>query len=46
VTFRISAPKAIEVTLNGSRKGARVIKMAKEDDGVWSIMVGTIMPEL
>ena len=39
VTFRLSAPKAAEVTLNGSWEGARDIKMTKDDDCVWSVTV-------
>src|SRR5512139_3853138 len=46
VTFRISAPKALEVTLNGSWEGARDIKMAKDDEGVWSVTVGPLAAEL
>jgi len=46
VTFRISAPKALEVTLNGSWEGARDIKMTKDEEGVWSVTVGPLSPEL
>ena len=46
VTFRISAPKAVEVTLNGSWEGARDIKMTKDDEGVWSVTVGPLAAEL
>ena len=46
VTFRVSAPKALEVTLNGSWEGARDIKMTKDDEGVWSVTVGPLAPEL
>jgi len=46
VTFRLSAPKANEVTLNGSWEGARDIKMAKDDSGVWSVTVGPLGAQL
>jgi len=46
VTFRLSAPKANEVTLNGSWEGARDIKMAKDDNGVWSVTVGPLGAQL
>jgi enterochelin esterase-like enzyme len=46
VTFRLSAPKASEVTLNGSWEGAREIKMAKDDGGVWSVTVGPLAAQL
>ena len=44
VTFRLSAPKASEVTLNGSWEGARDIKMTKEENGVWSVTVPAMVP--
>jgi enterochelin esterase-like enzyme len=46
VTFRISAPKATEVTLNGSWEGAKDIKMTKDDAGVWSVTIGPLAPQL
>jgi enterochelin esterase family protein len=46
VTFRLSAPKAAEVTLNGSWEGATNIKMTKGDDGVWSVTVGPLGEQL
>jgi enterochelin esterase family protein len=46
VTFRISAPQANEVTLNGSWDGARNIKMTKDDAGVWSVTVGPLPAQL
>ncbi len=46
VTFRLSAPKANEVTLNGSWEGARDIKMAKDDNGIWSATVGPLGAQL
>jgi enterochelin esterase-like enzyme len=46
VTFRLSAPKASEVTLNGSWEGATNIAMTKDDDGVWSTTVGPLGAQL
>src|SRR5580700_4494373 len=46
VTFRISAPKANEVTLNGSWEGAKDLKMNKDDGGVWSTTVGPLPAQL
>ncbi|HLK65127.1 MAG TPA: alpha/beta hydrolase-fold protein [Bryobacteraceae bacterium] len=46
VTFRLSAPKANEVTLNGSWEGAREIKMSKDDNGIWSVTVGPLGAQL
>src|SRR5579883_88737 len=46
VTFRLSAPKANEVTLNGSWEGARNIQMAKDDNGVWSVTVDPLGEQL
>jgi enterochelin esterase family protein len=46
VTFRLSAPKANEVTLNGSWEGARDLKMSKDDGGIWSVTVGPLAPQL
>ncbi len=47
VTFRLSAPKAGEVTLSGEWMegfGASEI-MSRDDEGVWSITVGPLTPE-
>ncbi len=46
VTFRFSAPKANEVTLNGSFPNGRDIKMTKDDAGVWSVTIGPLSPQL
>ena len=46
VTFRLFAPKANEVTLNGSWEGARDLKMTKGDDGIWSATVGPLGAQL
>ncbi len=46
VTFRLSAPKATEVVLNGDWPGGRNIQMIKDDKGLWSVTVGPLDPEL
>ncbi len=46
VTFRLRAPNAIEVTLNGSWNGATNLPMTKGDDGVWSTTVGPLGAQL
>jgi len=46
VTFRLAAPKANEVTLNGSWEGARDLKMTKDESGVWSTTVGPLGEQL
>ena len=46
VTFRLYAPKASEVTLNGSWEGARDIKMTKDENGIWSVTVGPLGAQL
>src|SRR3954464_2721273 len=46
VTFRLSAPKASEVTLNGSWDNGTDLKMAKDEEGVWSATIGPLAPQL
>ena len=46
VTFRLLAPKAAEVTLNGSWAGARDIKMTKDENGIWSVTVPPLAAQL
>ena len=46
VTFRLAAPKANLVTLNGSWQGARDIPMTKDDSGVWSATIGPLGAQL
>jgi hypothetical protein len=43
-TFRLLAPKAIEVTLNGSWDGGTNLKMTKDEAGVWSTTIGPLAP--
>jgi len=46
VTFRIQAPKASEVTLRGDwMEGIASEKLSKDDQGVWSVTVGPLMPD-
>src|SRR4051812_46826135 len=44
VTFRISAPKATEVTFTGDWITTGAQKMTKGDDGVWTITLGPLAP--
>jgi enterochelin esterase family protein len=46
VTFRLRAPNATDVALNGDWPQGRGIKMTKDDQGVWSVTVGPLTPEL
>jgi enterochelin esterase-like enzyme len=46
VTFRLRAPKATEVVLNGEWKGGGKLAMTKDEQGVWSITVGPLEPDL
>src|SRR3954447_19053916 len=46
VTFRLAAPKAQDVTLNGSWERARAIKMRKDERGSWSVTVAPLGAQL
>ena len=46
VTFRLRAPKATEVLLNGEWKGGGKLAMTKDEQGVWSVTVGPLEPDL
>jgi enterochelin esterase-like enzyme len=46
VTFRLVAPNANEVALNGSWDGGTNIKMTKDNSGVWSTTAGPLAPQL
>ena len=46
VTFRLPAPKAKEVTLNGSWDNGTNLKMTKDEAGVWSTTIGPLAPQL
>ena len=45
VTFRLAAPKATEVILNGDWEGGSAVPMMKDDQGVFSATVGPLAPE-
>jgi enterochelin esterase-like enzyme len=45
-TFRLLAPKATEVTLNGSWDNGTNLKMTKDEAGVWSATIGPLAPQL
>ena len=46
VTFRLLAPKAGEVLLNGNWDNGRNIKMSKDDQGIWSVTVDPLGEQL
>ena len=46
VTFRLLAPKAGEVVLNGNWNNGTNIKMTKDDQGIWSVTVGPLGDQL
>lgn len=46
VTLRFYAPKASEVLLNGDWPGGNQVAMTKDDQGVWSVTVGPLKPEM
>jgi len=46
VTFRLNAPKANEVTLNGSWDNGTNLPMTKDEQGVWSATIGPLAPQL
>ena len=46
VTFRLLAPKAAEVVLNGNWDQGTNIRMTKEDQGIWSVTVGPLGEQL
>jgi enterochelin esterase-like enzyme len=46
VTFRLFAPKATEVLVNGNWQGSRSLAMTKDDAGVWFVTTSALQPEL
>jgi enterochelin esterase-like enzyme len=46
VTFRLRAPDAAKVLLNGSWEKGTNIEMAKDDQGIWSVTVGPLGDQL
>src|SRR3954447_10800154 len=46
VSFRLLAPKAGEVLLNGNWDNGRNIKLTKDDQGIWSVTTGPLGEQL
>jgi enterochelin esterase-like enzyme len=46
VTFRLLAPKAAEVSVQGNWDGGRGLAMTKDSSGLWSVTTAALQPEL
>jgi len=46
VTFRYLAPSAQEVLLNGGQFGSSAVPMTKDEQGIWSVTVGPVKPDI
>lgn len=46
VTFRVLAPKATEVVVQGNWEGGRGLAMTKGNDGLWSVTTPALQPEV
>ena len=46
ITFRLFAPKATEVLVQGNWQGGRGLAMTKDASGVWSVTTAALQPEL
>ena len=46
VTFRLNAPKAAEVVVNGNWEGGRGVPMRKEPSGMWTVTTPPLSPEI
>ena len=46
ITFRLSAPKAAEVLVNGNWEGGRGLAMTKEPSGIWTVTTQPLAAEL
>ena len=46
VTFRLAAPKATEVQVNGDWEGGRGLAMTQEASGVWTVTTAPLNPEV
>jgi enterochelin esterase-like enzyme len=46
ITFRVNAPKAAEAVLRFSEGGPRLHPMTKGEDGVWTVTIGPVEPEI
>lgn len=46
ITFRLLAPKAVEVLVQGNWPGGRDLAMTKDASGLWSVTTSALQPEL
>src|SRR5580693_979053 len=46
VTFRLLAPKATEVLLEGNWPGGKNLAMTKDASGLWSLTTAALLPEV
>jgi len=46
VAFRLRAPNANEVVVNGNWPDGRGLKMTKDASGIWSVTTAPVLPEL
>jgi enterochelin esterase-like enzyme len=46
ITFRLLAPNATDVVLQGNWAGGRDLKMTRDTAGVWSVTTAALQPEL
>jgi enterochelin esterase-like enzyme len=46
ITFRLLAPGATKVLVQGTWEGGRDVAMTRDDSGLWSVTTGIIQPEL
>jgi enterochelin esterase-like enzyme len=46
VTFRVNAPKAAQVVLNGDWPGGRGLSMTKDPSGTWTLTTDPLTPEI
>src|SRR5580658_10011805 len=46
ITFRLAAPKASEVLVNGNWSGGRGLPMTKDASGLWTLTTEPVSPEL
>jgi enterochelin esterase-like enzyme len=45
-TFRVNAPKASQVVVNGDWPGGRGLSMTKDPSGTWTLTTGPLTPEI
>jgi enterochelin esterase-like enzyme len=46
VTFRVNAPKAVQVVVNGDWPGGRGQSLTKDPSGTWTLTTGPLTPEI